>query len=86
MLEVKHGPVQRRRWNEVSRWNYRGGRFWNDRERPRLRTPQYDEAIMHEMVRVRGRVPRVFFEWFKHQTETDWKARKMLRQCLFEER
>ena len=39
-----------------------------------------------DRVNVVGKVPREFFRWLKDQTDTDWAARKMLEQCLFEER
>ncbi len=39
-----------------------------------------------DRVNVVGKVPRTFFRWLKDQTDTDWAARKMLEQCLFEER
>ena len=37
-----------------------------------------------QSVFVRGRVPREFFDWLEEQKQTDWKARKMLRNCFFE--
>ena len=39
-----------------------------------------------DRVNVVGKVPREFFRWLKDQADTDWAARKMLEQCLFEER
>ena len=39
-----------------------------------------------DRVNVVGKVPREFFRWLQDQTETDWIAREMLEQCLFEER
>ena len=39
-----------------------------------------------DRVNVVGKVPREFFRWLKDQVDTDWAARKMLEQCLFEER
>ena len=39
-----------------------------------------------DRVNVVGKVPREFFRWLQEQTETDWVAREMLEQCLFEER
>ena len=39
-----------------------------------------------DRVNVVGKVPREFLRWLKDQTDTDWAARKMLEQCLFEER
>ncbi len=44
------------------------------------------EADEWDRVNVVGKVPREFFRWLKDQTDTDWAARKMLEQCLFEER
>ena len=39
-----------------------------------------------DRINVVGKVPREFFRWLEDQTETDWIAREMLEQCLFEER
>ena len=49
----------------------------------RERSPGFDKW---DRVNVVGKVPREFFRWLEEQTETDWVAREMLEQCLFEER
>ena len=73
---------------EVSRFNYRNGRLWNDREKPRLRfgRRELDQGEAQERVMIRGRVPKAFFAWFAEQQKADWKHRKMLSKCFFEER
>jgi len=86
-------PVRKKntgeRWSplEVSRFNFQNGQLWNDREKPRLRfgCRELDEDGAQSRVLIRGRVPKAFFEWFEQQQKVDWKHRKMLNKCFFQE-
>jgi hypothetical protein len=51
-------------------------RFWGDN---RVRSV----AEESELVTVRGKVPRQFFEWLKDQVQIDWRNRKLLEKCFF---
>ncbi len=42
------------------------------------------EAIRR--ISIVGKVPRGFFEWFEERRGIDWKYRKMLENCFFEDR
>ena len=91
VLDVKGGNMKRKpmkKWSptKVKRWNYRDGKFWN-KPKPRIhRIGQSDvvKSASVEMVSIRGRVPREFFEWFEEQAQVDWKNRGMLERCFWE--
>jgi hypothetical protein len=52
-------------------------RFWGE-------NPWRSVTEESELVTVRGKVPRQFFEWLKDQVQTDWRNRKLLERCFFE--
>ena len=93
IAKAKQGGRQKRavkKWSqtEVSRFHYGNGRLWNDRKGARLRIKRNteDERAANQSIIIRGKVPRAFFDWFERQRQTDWRHKKMLDNCFFEER